>query len=1049
MANYPVKLLKDKDGTAFIPVVNSDSIITPEGDTLNDLLEEKQDLLTSGTNIKTINNESLLGSGNISIQGGSGASVWGSITGTLSNQTDLNIALNSKADVNSIPTKTSDLTNDSGFITSSVSKYSLTELKALTDPTYDLFLSLKADIINHNPMVITYSQNLNSSESISAEAVVLSATVETSQDFGEVYAISFRKDIISHPGIIHTLGFIFQGEQFEVVEILMIENEVVAEAPEPTSNLTLNSLEPGDMVGCVPNMEIRYSESDEWTTLEGVNTRDIFIKNVPPRGTGDPVGYIAAKTRDHWYMVYAAVYHKSGDELGYYISELTYYGNNPINPIAYILKNSVRKDRLIEGANVSIEDDESGCLTISANENESYGTCSSSGDASVKVVNIVRGSSLVESAVGNILRVRFDNALTCNNPTLRVKYGTSFDIYDRDTNNKLQSGAWGAGDIVTFYWDGSAVRAIAGLRATTANYGEAKLSSSVSSASTTEAATSSAVKAAYDLAASKGTVTSVKINATSPIVIDNNTAITTSGERTISHATSGVTAGTYKSVTVDSKGHVTAGTNPTTLSGYGITDAKISNGTITLGSNTITPSTVQNIKDGSTTGSVRTSEASSEGSSYTMGRDAFAEGCYTQASGRAAHAEGNYTTASGSYGAHAEGNNTKAIGNSSHAEGTYTEASEDYSHAEGHKTYATGLRSHAEGYYTVAAGASSHAEGGYDGYFQQGTVVAIDTENKTYEVSGLPIIYSASNDPAYNGAFYSKNSTTPSSYKIISTTKSSDNFIFTVSEMHSNIAVGDPFYIYIGSKTIGRLSHAEGDRCYTIGIASHAEGCHTIASGSQSHAGGYYTIASKSSQTAIGKYNDNKSNTLFEVGNGTADDARSNAFVVYSSGKAEIGADPTTNMGVATKQYVDTLTEKNMITAVSGDATITTTSDSKYTNMVFNSTLASVGSKLSLNTTTGVITIGSGINYVKVSCGCYISMGSSGTYHRLLILKNGTQYGKSSQTKGQYSPSTYGSLGLSNILIPVAQGDTISVQTFSRLAGTYTVGEPYISVEAL
>ena len=40
-----------------------------------------------------------------------------------------------------------------------------------------------------------------------------------------------------------------------------------------------------------------------------------------------------------------------------------------------------------------------------------------------------------------------------------------------------------------------------------------------------------------------------------------------------SHADSGVTAGTYNSVTVDEKGHVTAGTNPTTLSGYGITDA--------------------------------------------------------------------------------------------------------------------------------------------------------------------------------------------------------------------------------------------------------------------------------------------------------------------------------------------------------------------------------------------------------------------------------------------------------------------------------------------
>ena len=38
-------------------------------------------------------------------------------------------------------------------------------------------------------------------------------------------------------------------------------------------------------------------------------------------------------------------------------------------------------------------------------------------------------------------------------------------------------------------------------------------------------------------------------------------------------ANSGVTAGTYRSVTVDAKGRVTSGTNPTTLSGYGIVDA--------------------------------------------------------------------------------------------------------------------------------------------------------------------------------------------------------------------------------------------------------------------------------------------------------------------------------------------------------------------------------------------------------------------------------------------------------------------------------------------
>lgn len=88
-----------------------------------------------------------------------------------------------------------------------------------------------------------------------------------------------------------------------------------------------------------------------------------------------------------------------------------------------------------------------------------------------------------------------------------------------------------------------------------------------------------------------GTVTSVTLKATSPIAIDSESAITSSGTRTLSHANSGVTAGTYKSVTVNATGHVTGGTNPTTLSGYGITDAKINNGTITLGSNTITPLT--------------------------------------------------------------------------------------------------------------------------------------------------------------------------------------------------------------------------------------------------------------------------------------------------------------------------------------------------------------------------------------------------------------------------------------------------------------------------
>ena len=54
------------------------------------------------------------------------------------------------------------------------------------------------------------------------------------------------------------------------------------------------------------------------------------------------------------------------------------------------------------------------------------------------------------------------------------------------------------------------------------------------------------------------------------------------GANAYTHPASGVTAGTYKSVTVDAKGHVTTGTNPTTLAGYGITDALSTSGNAAL-----------------------------------------------------------------------------------------------------------------------------------------------------------------------------------------------------------------------------------------------------------------------------------------------------------------------------------------------------------------------------------------------------------------------------------------------------------------------------------
>ena len=131
-------------------------------------LSNKQEVLVSGQNIKTINNQSILGNGDIHITGGSDSVNWGAIGGNINNQTDLVSALNLKqntekgkglstndytsaeksklnsitegAEVNvintikvnntaltptgktvniGVPTKTSDINNDSGFITNS------------------------------------------------------------------------------------------------------------------------------------------------------------------------------------------------------------------------------------------------------------------------------------------------------------------------------------------------------------------------------------------------------------------------------------------------------------------------------------------------------------------------------------------------------------------------------------------------------------------------------------------------------------------------------------------------------------------------------------------------------------------------------------------------------------------------------------------------------------------------------------------------------------------------------------------------------------------
>jgi len=86
-----------KTALALNNVDNTSDANKPVSSATQTALDAKQATLVSGTNIKTVNNTSLLGSGNISI---SSAVAWGGVTGTLSNQTDLQTALDGKVDEN-------------------------------------------------------------------------------------------------------------------------------------------------------------------------------------------------------------------------------------------------------------------------------------------------------------------------------------------------------------------------------------------------------------------------------------------------------------------------------------------------------------------------------------------------------------------------------------------------------------------------------------------------------------------------------------------------------------------------------------------------------------------------------------------------------------------------------------------------------------------------------------------------------------------------------------------------------------------------------------
>jgi hypothetical protein len=238
------------------------------------------------------------------------------------------------------------------------------------------------------------------------------------------------------------------------------------------------------------------------------------------------------------------------------------------------------------------------------------------------------------------------------------------------------------------------------------------------------------------------------------------------------------------------------------------------------------------------------------------GEFASAFGGKSAAIGKRSHAEGTTTIAKGKY-SHAEGDNSVAFGVDSHAEGIQTVSYGGASHAEGSNTQARGAGSHAEGYGSIALGGTSHAEGSST----QAKGESSHSEGHSTTAGGNSSHAEGSATSAIGWAAHAEGNNTYAKKR--------------ASHSEGDATIAD-----------GECSHAEGNSTKAIGWASHAEGYGTQAIGSASHTTGRSTVANIDCQTVVGRYNDNKNDTLFEVGNGTAE-KRSNAFEVYNDGRVK------------------------------------------------------------------------------------------------------------------------------------------------------------------
>lgn len=280
------------------------------------------------------------------------------------------------------------------------------------------------------------------------------------------------------------------------------------------------------------------------------------------------------------------------------------------------------------------------------------------------------------------------------------------------------------------------------------------------------------------------------------------------------------------------------------------------------------------------------------GKNQVVGDYSHVEGLENIVTGKSAHAEGFINTVSGNY-SHTEGCVNTSSAYATHTEGYENEATVKGAHAEGHKNKSNAYAAHTEGRYNTVTKDAGHAEGNTNTV--TGTAAHAEGKNNTVSGASAHVEGEGNTEVAGSASHAEGKNNTVTSTATAAHAEGSGN---TVSGTNSHAEGGS-------NTASGNQSHVEGYENTASAYAAHAEGQNTQALHRASHTSGLRTKTSSDFQTVVGKDNADAPDSFFVVGNGSGDAARSNAFTVNKDGTASVQSDPTSELHVANKKYVD------------------------------------------------------------------------------------------------------------------------------------------------